>query len=198
MSNPYHRSIKLPVEFVDVDYPITEEVLGFKNNLIPRDMINPEFHKWIESLGLYVDPKWGRYFHSHPHQVYSIHADSKESIKPRVKLNLIFDSYDTEMIWYKIKEEDNIKDKRILNTIYTMRAKTITTIRNYNENNCVEIYRTKVNDHCILDSAKIHSLINGENQGKNRRCFSLTLARLSDKELITFEETLDKMKDYIV
>ena len=201
MKNIYHRNINLPVKFVDVDYPITEEVLRFRNNKIPRDMINPEFHQWIESLGLYVDDSWGRYFHSSPHQQYSIHADSKMSFLPRTKINIMFDSYGTEMIWYRYEPRPG--HRSIVHTEYKQKFPRLieankNIIRVYDPEDCVEVFRTNTDQPCILDGAIPHTLINSDNRGKMRRCFSLTLGRLSDKELVTFQETVERMKDFIV
>jgi hypothetical protein len=201
MKNIFHRNINPPVEFVDVDYPITNEVMGFRNNKIPRDMVNPEFHRWIESLGLYIDDTWGRFFPSTPYQQYGIHADSKMSFLPRTKINIIFDSYGTEMIWYRYEPRPG--HRTIIHTEYQQVFSQLlplnkNTIRIYDPEDCVEVFRTNTDQHCILDASKIHTLINSDNRGKMRRSFSLTLARLSDKQLVTFEETLERMKDFIV
>jgi hypothetical protein len=193
--NNFHRKLKIPVEFkvsnfipedhnkIDPSAPPLRKTI---NVVIPREVINSEFHDWIESVGLYIDPIWGRYFESHPFEKYNIHADSLAPELHRTKINIIYDSYGTEMVWYD------------LNPKFEMCVKKTKVIRIYNEFICKEIFRTEVNTSCLMDGAKIHTLINSENQNINRKCYSLTLARLSDKQLVSFDESIERLKDYIL
>lgn len=196
----FHANIRIPVKFIEPDYKLTPEVLRFHNNTIPRSMINDQIHQWLESVGLYVDDKWSRYFHSFPNQRYGIHADSKMSYVPRTKLNVVFDSYGTEMVWYRYNPTRSRRS--IILTEYDAPLPlgdkyNKNVIRNYEEQDCEEICRTITDTSCLIDASKIHTLINSDNQGKQRRCYSLTLAKVEDKQLITFDEAAVRLKDYI-
>jgi hypothetical protein len=193
--NNFHRQLKIPVEFKVSNFVPMEHNKIDPNSLplrktinivIPREVINPEFHEWIESVGLYIDPTWGRYFESRPFEKYNIHADSLAPELHRTKLNIMFDSYGTEMTGYKLKPNhlnDVIKTK---------------VIRIYQSDWCDEIFRVNTDTPCLFNGSEMHCLFNSENRNVNRKCYSLTLARLSNKELVSFDESIERLKDYIV
>ena len=153
-------------------------------------MINDEFNDWLRSVGLMIDDEWSRYFHSFPHQRYGIHADSKISYLPRTKLNIIFDSYGSEMVWYKYEPKNKKRNIILMEhsaPIPNGEKLNPAIIRNYSNDDCQEIFRTKVDTHCLIDGARIHTLINSDNRGVSRRCYSLTLLNVVDKTPITFD-----------
>lgn len=170
----YHKNIHLPINFIEPERLKHLTSSSVTSNKIIRSDINEEFHDWIESFGVRIKSSESRFFISNPHQKYSIHADSISPTKHRTKLNIMFNSFGTEMIWFKARNESLYKNQ--------------VGIRIYNQHNCIEVFRTLVDTPCLIDGAQIHTLINSDNKGLQRRCYSLCLANLNTNELVTFEE----------
>jgi len=172
----------LPFDIHAYEYTNTPDSLSMKNNRIDFTRIEPIFFEWLNDYGITCCSRWSRYFHSKPHEIYNIHADSISENQPKTKINIIFDSYDTIMKWYELKPIY----KRLPETMFVQGV-----IRIYKPNQCKEVFQTQVNSNCIIDGSKIHTLINGDNQGKKRKCFSFALKSLKTDRLLSFEESVD-------
>ena len=175
--NVFHRDVILPFEMKAYQHPNPSGGVSPRNNWIDFTKIEPIFFECC--------PRWSRYFHSKPHDVYNIHADSISENQPKTKINIIFDSYDTIMKWYELKPIY----KRLPDTMFVHGV-----IRIYKSNQCEEVFQTQVNSNCIIDGSKIHTLLNGANQGKKRKCFSFALKSLKTDELLSFEESIDILR----
>ena len=183
--NVFHRDVILPFEMKAYQHPNPSGGVSPRNNWIDFTKIEPIFFEWLNDYGITCCPRWSRYFHSKPHDVYNIHADSISENQPKTKINIIFDSYDTIMKWYELKPIY----KRLPDTMFVHGV-----IRIYKSNQCEEVFQTQVNSNCIIDGSKIHTLLNGANQGKKRKCFSFALKSLKTDELLSFEESIDLLR----
>lgn len=177
----FHHNIILPFDIHAYEYKDTPDSLSLRNNRIDFTRIEPIFFEWLNDYGTTCCPRWSRYFHSKPHEIYNIHADSISENQPKTKINIIFDSYDTIMKWYELKPIY----KRLPETMFVHGV-----IRIYKPNQCEEVFQTQVNSNCIIDGSKIHTLINGANQGKKRKCFSFALKSLKTNKLLSFDEAI--------
>jgi hypothetical protein len=122
----------------------------------------------------------GRYFESTPTAEYYLHRDTNILVNRDqlriVKFNFIFDSYGSEMRWYNTNEGyDGYVYKNTVNK----------HIRGYDINQCTEIFRTPTNEHCMLSGGVIHTLLNGQNNGINRRCYSYMMINHPWDEAVT-------------
>ena len=96
--NNYHTAINIPVPFI----PPNNIREGFHEVKLDRDTVNKEFMDWLASMNLTFFN--GRYFSSPPNKSYKLHSDinKSETATECVKLNVIFDSFDTSMSWYAL------------------------------------------------------------------------------------------------
>jgi hypothetical protein len=172
--NNFHKTITLPIKFIEPERLSQLKSSNVTNNKMVRSDVNPEFHDWIESFGLRIKSSESRFFISNPYQQYSIHADSSNPTIHKTKLNIMFNSFGTEMIWFKAKNESFYNDQM--------------GIRVYPKHNCTEIFKTLVDTPCLINGSQIHTLVNSDNRGLQRRCYSLCLANLKTNELVTFEK----------
>lgn len=183
--NNFHRNIILPFDIHAYEYTDTPDSLTLKNNRIDFTRIEPIFFEWLNDYGITCCSRWSRYFSSLPNQHYSIHADSISENQHKTKINIIFDSHGTIMKWYDLKSEyKKLPESLFVNGV----------IRIYKSNQCDEVFQTQVNSNCIIDGSKIHTLVNGANQGKKRKCFSFALKSLKTDELLSFEESVDLLR----
>jgi len=167
----YHYKLKnLPFEFkpFEVEIPFVPTRGCEVENKIPSsktEEFNPEFLQWAHDNRIILIE--GRYFESTPTAVYELHRDTTSLLNldnlKILKFNFIFDSYGSEMKWYSTSEGYN-------GYVYTNTNNM--QIRGYKVDECKEIYSTQTNEHCMLTGGVIHTLVNSENNGVNRRCYS--------------------------
>lgn len=185
IENTFHRNLILPFDMKAYQYPNTPGTLSLRNNSIDFSEIEPIFFEWLNDHGLSCCSRWSRYFNSKPHAKYNIHADSIRSTDPKTKLNIIFDSYGTIMKWYELKDRyKKVPEKYFVNNV----------IRIYKEPQCIEVFQTNTDSHCLIDGAKIHTLINSANQNKMRKCLSFALKSLKTNQLISFDEAAELLR----
>ena len=147
---------------------------------------NPDLLSWIENNNLSLVDQ--RYFESAPNAEYHLHRDSiqRENHEDRniVKINFIFDSYSTEMTWYKEREPNpgQIHPNRVGSTYYPLKI--------FKKEECFAVYKTQTNRHCILNGGVVHDLVNSDNNGINRKCYSFMI----HKDWLT---TVDQLAEYL-
>jgi hypothetical protein len=167
----YHYKLKnLPFEFkpFEVEIPFVPPPGSAVENKIPAsktEEFNPEFLQWVHDNGIIINE--GRYFESTPTAVYDLHRDTVSLLNldnlQILKFNFIFDSHGSEMKWYSTNEGYN-------GYVYTNTNNV--RIRGYKVDECKEIYSAQTNEHCMITGGVIHTLLNSENNGVNRRCYS--------------------------
>lgn len=178
----FHRNINIP----DIFVPFEKNYNSFKEIPIYKTSINKNFIDWLYSFNLTF--RVGRFFNSCPNQDYGLHIDGN-SFQDCVKLNLVYDSSDTVMSWYKTKE--GYSGKLLENSVGE-------PVIYYEEDKCEMLYSVPVNTNCIMTGHVIHTLRNGPNNGQFRKCYSLFLDNLKTKTRLKWDEALDIFGPMIV
>jgi hypothetical protein len=189
MIQKYHFNINIPVNFnpmvmypkdttikSDTEIKVDDQQFYYQNN---------ELTSWLKSLGLRVEGV--RYFESVPYTKYKIHTDSLDKIA--VKLNFVYDSHNSEMLWFEKKD--------------TFENSTFTNVSNeqipvYEFKDLREVYRVKTDTNCLINGGLIHQLVNSDNMGVNRKCFSLKLEWVDKETKLTWYDAVEVLKDYVV
>lgn len=191
--NIYHRQINLPIDFIP--FQVIGDDAIIVGDLSEKDLdlsriknTNPDLIAWLESLGLRVIK--AKYFEGKPNIKYPIHKDDfRTYITSVIKLNFVFNSDGTEMIWYKLKPDHMpIPDKNSLGQY----------IYFYSESHIDEVYRNSADRHCILDANHVHTVSISENNNVNRKCYSLTLEYLGNQEeRLNWSSTVEIFRSYL-
>jgi len=178
----FHRNVNIP----DIFVPFEKQYDYYSEIPFHKSSVNRDFIEWLYSLDLTFQQ--GRFFNSCPNQFYSLHIDGI-SLQDCVKLNLVYDSSDTIMSWYKTKEgySGNIRKNYIGEPVIY-----------YEEDKCEKLYSVLVNSNCIMTGDVIHTLRNGNNNGQFRKCYSLFLENLKTKTRLKWEEALEIFGPMIV
>ena len=188
MSRTFHFNINIPIKFVPMEmYPegtIINNNIELKVDDEKIKKINSELFNWLNSFG--IDVEGVRYFESIPFTKYKIHSDSADRIA--VKLNFVYNSYNSKMLWFDV--------------IKTPKDSTFTNVSNesiptYEFEDLKELYSTITDTHCLIDGGVIHQLVNSDNHGINRKCFSLKLTWLDKEKKLTWNDAVEILKDYI-
>jgi len=181
--NIYHQNLAIPVPFSPKEMNMTDNVLGLYRSRFLKNQINEEFLTWLYSLNL--DLEEGRILHMKTDRYtnYTIHTDSPNDSINRVNINMIYDSIDSDMIWYECEKnsESFSQDGRL---------------RYYN--NGEKIYETKCNTHCLVNTGIPHRVINSQYQTKPRHCFILCLIHKDTKERMSFQQAENILAPYII
>ena len=183
----YHINLNIPVEFNQFE----TENTGFIEKHSDISKITQEFTDWLYTLDIILYRCI--YFSSPPYRRYKLHVDGYfkelqgEIAWSCVKINMIFNSTDTKMNWYKSLpgHEGGIVEK---NT-------TGKEVRYWNQEQCEVLHTADVNQHCLFDGSKIHDLINGPNNGQNRSAYTLWLKDKTHKNL-PWEEAAARLRPY--
>ena len=189
-----HFNLKnLPFEFksFQVRFPGEEldPVLKFFEKPIELDEVNlhnPEFLNWLKSNNLTVVDQ--RYFESAPNAVYRLHRDSiqRENQEDHniIKFNFIFDSLSTEMTWYIEKDSNagQIHPNRVGSKYYPLKI--------FDKDKCSVIYKAQTNNHCMINGGVVHDLVNSDNNGNNRKCYSFMIHK-------DWQTTVDQLAEYL-
>jgi hypothetical protein len=178
----YHANIKLPVPYVPYEENYSNK---FVEKETYQEFLNKEFLDWIRSLGLVIHH--GRFFNSPPFKRYPIHIDGGKIAKNSTKINLIFNSYDSIMNWYKPLDEGYI----VTNSL----GKSIV---NYKIDKCNLLHSVPVNSHCIIDGSIPHDLVNGSNNGQSRKCYTLYLFDPKENTLLSWERAVELFDPYLI
>ncbi len=86
------------------------------------------------------------------------------------------------MTWYKIRA--STKGELYLNSQGY-------PIYRYLKETCDIIFTTDVNSHCMINSGVIHDLVNGYNNGINRKCYSFAFSK------INWNESVERFKEFL-
>jgi hypothetical protein len=185
MNNHYHRCITVPVDFKST---LIFNQSNYQEIPFDKKSINSEFNDWLESLGLEIGND-SRFFNSLPSQIYKMHIDKKLSSSHRdcVKLNMIFDSYQTVMNWYQLFPGKSGHEE--LNKIGH-------PLIRYRSDDVSLIYSAEVNRPCIINAMIIHDLINGDNLGMTRKSYSMPLIDIKSGTRITWKEAENRFEGY--
>ncbi|CAB4133553.1 hypothetical protein UFOVP257_275 [uncultured Caudovirales phage] len=184
----YHYNINLPVVFNPIDiYPsgtVFSKTVEMKIDNVQIEKENFELVAWLKSLGLCIEG--GRYFESTPHVKYKIHVDSPDSVA--VKLNFIYSSFNSEMIWYELLPNQT-------GVAYTNISDEVLPWYEYNQ--VKEVYKVNTDTHCLINAGAIHQLINSDNHGVNRKCYSLKLQFIDKNKKLTWDNAVEILKEYV-
>jgi hypothetical protein len=182
--NSFHYNLNIPEIFLPYKFVDNNQ---FQEIILNREFINPEFHNWLETFDLKILP-WGtRFFSSPPNMKYNLHVDYKDG--PVTKINIIFNSTDTVMNWYKLLPGKS-------STVY--RNQLNQPINGYNIDDCQKVYTAQINNHCLINGNEIHDLINGPNNGKNRHCYSIVLGYKKTNERLPWNRSIEIFRDYLI
>lgn len=181
--NQFHYNLSIPQVFVPHAFLDQNR---FQEIILTHDLINPEFHEWLESFNLKVIPQGTRFFSSPPYEKYKLHVDYKD--EPVTKINMIFNSTDTVMNWYRLLPgKSPIPYRNQLNQI----------VNGYNHEDCQKVYTTQVNNHCLLNGQELHDLVNGSNNGRNRHCYSMVLGYKNVSKRLPWDQAVEIFQDYL-
>jgi len=175
----YHYKLKnLPFVFnpfdVRINFDPQDTAISVETqiSISETEKFNPAFIDWCRQQNIILQE--GRYFESRPNALGALHRDTldiKNKDNPYiVKFNFIFNSYGTEMCWYKTTSDD-------CRYVYTSDGNF--PLAAYHKNKCTEIYKASADEHCMLYGGAIHRLINSENNGVNRKCYSYMMVNYS-------------------
>ena len=179
----YHLNIHLPFTFHPHHF---SDVKGFCELPHPVDETNKEMLSWLKERQLTT--RAIRYFQSVPLQSYSPHWDGFGAMKDIPKINIVQESNDCVMSWYKIKEGKQAR--RVTNHV----DETIDII---NKEDCDILYSTDCNVDCLINGGIIHDLQNGPNNNKIRKCYSIFLTDINTGKHATWEYTLRMLDDVL-
>lgn len=193
LSTICHRKIKLPVEFIPVDFGMGPNDPHMESKF-KEGQVNKEFRDWLSSMG--IRTQGGRYFHNPPFNKYNLHVDinliSLDDPEPTPSipyLNLVYGGQGSHMKWYEILP-GKVRDTYI--------NKVGCIVPKYNENECKEIYMAE----CIqaedgfanlINGGIIHTMINGPNP---RRCYSVILCK--GLKRLNWEEIYPILEPYFI
>lgn len=199
-----HYNISLPQEFNHWLDPWDERFGPYAVNQAAREITvdleelalhNAWFVSWLNEHGL--DVYYTRVFRSRPNVWYHLHRDvdptrpdvelmrrtgQLQNIYDRVvKINLIFNSQGSQMQWYRERDGQQIQPRSNSNGYVSM---------TYEMSQVDVIYTADCDTHCLINGGEIHTLINTENNGEPRICYSVFLKR-QDSTDITWHEAVD-------
>jgi len=179
----YHLNINLPFAFHPHHF---SDVKGFCELPHPVDETNKEMLIWLRERQLTT--RVIRYFQSVPFQSYPLHWDGFGAMKDIPKINIVRESNDCVMSWYKIKEGK--KARRVINLVNE-------TIDNIDKEDCDLLYSTDCNTDCLINGGIIHDLRNGSNNNKIRKCYSIFLTDINTGKQATWNHALRMLDDVL-
>lgn len=181
----YHfELVNLPFEFkpFEVQIPYDRNGLTYIEVAVPLSEtknFNPKFLNWAQEHG--VEPTHCRYFESSPEFITNMHRDStslENNDKPLIKFNFIFDSYNSEMNWYRTNDGYDG---------YIYKNDVDESILGFSEKECMRIYNAPTNTHCMFSAGIIHDLRNGKNNGVWRKVYSYLVPLSWDEAVNRFD-----------
>jgi hypothetical protein len=182
----YHCNLNLPVDFIEFE----KDSDIFEERICDPDKVNKEFKDWLTSLDIEIARCI--FFCSPPGKKYSLHVDGNKSQDGTYncsKINIVFNSLNTYMTWYKAKPGFE-NGTTYLNTLGT-------PVRYWQKENCDVVHNTPTNTHCIIDGGVIHNLENSKDNDGSRRCYSLILRDCKTKEWLNWNELTTRLQEYI-
>jgi len=183
MINNYIVNINLPVQFIPFDFLDTGQ---FKELIITPELVNHDFHLWLNSLDLKIDPKFSRFFSRPPGFWGTIHVDN--SIQNSSKINIVYDSFDSLISWYDI-----LPDKSYTKKINYQDEIVIS----YDPDDCKRVHSTLGNKNCLFNGKIPHRVQVGTNNNKSRKCYSLLLLDKNNNR-ISWDDAVRIFSPYFV
>lgn len=179
----YHTNLNIPVVFNNFE-PASE---GFSEKSLPVDNISKEFRDWLRTMGIIVTRCI--FFCSPPHRVYRPHTDgSFQKKEDWAKINIIFNSTDTTMTWYRAHEDSKEG--------YTQPNTEGKPVRYWDPAKCDILHHTAVNKNCLINGTVIHDLKNGPNNNNMRSCYSMWIADQETEKLLSWDEAYRRLSAY--
>lgn len=178
----YHCNINVPVPLVHYE----QEYSTYKEIVVDRARINVEFTDWLANLGLSFFN--ARFFNSLPYQKYPLHIDGRADLEC-TKLNIVLDSYESEMNWYE--PLDGYFGKQQKNTVGEY-------IPFFEKDKCKVVHNAQVDTSCIMQGHIIHDLQNKYNRGKCRKCYTFFLTDSKSHNRLSWQEALEIFRDYLI
>ena len=185
----HYKLINLPFEFKPFDVDIHSDQKFSKIKEIPLAIhvirkSNPGLFEWLEKYKLILISC--RYFESVMGSTYELHRDTpskkNKDLLNLINFNFIFDSYGSEMRWYRTNEGYNG---------YLYMNPFDRQIVGYDIEQCTEIYRAQTDEHCMISAGIIHTLINSEQQKVKRKCYSFTIGNYD------WDTAVDHLRDFL-
>ncbi len=154
---------------------------------MPEDKVSQELHAWLKQFQIKASPNDCKFFCSMPNQGYFPHVDGHK-FSNNTKLNIIFNSFSSEMIWYhllpgrkgKMREGDHGK-----------------VALSFDLDDCIEVHRTMVDTTTIINGGQIHTLTNGPNNGINRQCYQISLLDEHTMKPVQWEDAVERFSSII-
>lgn len=182
----YHARLTIPVAFQNFE-PASDH---FLEKSLSLGKIPNEFRDWLRSLDIVIQRCI--FFCSPPNRVYRPHVDGQFSAQEAnwAKINIIFNSSDTVMTWYRAKDgfQDGFVEKNTESKL----------VRYWNPAHCDVLHQTPVNESCLINGTVIHDLKNGPNNGMMRSCYSMWIKDYKTGRLLTWEAAVDRLANFIV
>lgn len=154
-------------------------------------VLDKEFLDWLTYLGVFVQDC--RVFNAaplvryRPHKDISYISEIQKKHTDCVKINIIFNSVNSKMIWYRLKENESplISKNTVGEKLYV-----------YPDNIIDQIYEAETDGPAILiNGMEIHTLHNGNS---HRLCLSMPLFNVNSGKRITWNEAEEIFKDYLI
>jgi hypothetical protein len=192
IENIFCKKLSLPIPFNPVNlnsYQIQSKTT--RESPFQSDILNVEFIDWLKQFDLFVNdcrvfnaPPLVRY---DPHKDISFIPDLLKLHSDCVKINVVYNSVNSKMIWYKLKK--NMSPKVVTNRVGDK-------INVYPIDILDQIYEAETDSSSMLiNGMEIHTLHNGTT---HRLCFSMPLFNLSNRKRISWDKAVNIFKDYLV
>jgi len=158
---------------------------------LPINDINIEFKEWLASLTIGLDSC--RFFGAEPGDKYGLHKDISYAselsnrVTDCVKINLIYNSNNSKMMWYELKPD---RSSRVIHN------KVGEKLKIYNEEDCDVVFEENTNGPAhLINGMIIHTLLNGNS---TRHCYSMPLVNLTTKIRLTWDEANKMLSPYVL
>ena len=188
MKTTYYKNLNIPNLF----NPCYQDIIINKSieKKLPNSDINIEFIEWLESLniGVHNCRFFGAlpYFKNPLHKDISYDSELSNRFTDCVKLNLIYNSVNSNMIWYELNPD---KTSEIVINKVGERLKI------YKENDCHVLFETIADGPaCLFNGAVIHTMNNGNS---TRHCYSMPLINLTTRIRLTWDEANKMLGSYM-
>lgn len=180
-SNTYNIHLDIPVPFIAKvpDHDPSERV---QICVLNEQLINPEWIKWLKSLGFYINHS--RWFYTNK-ITYNLHIDNSSVVPNRfAKINYVHGGKDSYMAWYRLKagrEPFFYSDKHG------------DRVMGFRQEDCIELYRSAIASPSLIDAGTIHTLVNPHDV---RTCFSMSLWDIKGRRPVGFSEAADRLSSF--
>lgn len=176
-------NINVPAIFTPFETINSDE---FVEKLCDLAQVNTEFLKWLGNFGIGITKCI--FFNTPSKYETKIHIDGLlDNNKPFncAKINMIYNSTDSTMRWYQAlpgHEAGTIQKNSLQKSV-----------QYWSKDQCQVTESHTANSHCIINGAKIHDLVNGDNNLSSRQCYSLILKDKVTGMNLTWIETYTRL-----